>query len=547
MESEQSQDFNERLSQWVANQGFWFQVRYSMSGSGSAGTAMFHLLKLSFRLLIFALILAVGGAVYLMKRTGTKSFRKDFTASLQDGLAATRIEVGSLSRDQGQLNISRIDCVGSPDTFYSRLEAKTIHGKMNFIDGVIGQWDLGVISIFKLDIDLNAGADDAESSHNVGKALFKESDRVRLNSLNVADATLRWGYSERTFGSIENSEMKVQRLPQSMKVSFKGGTFSQNWLKNMEIIDMVVDCTPNGFTVERAEFRQGPAMVDFSGLSVIGGERPLLKGVAKIRRLPLENVLPTAMRSFVEGSISGDFQVSGSTNTVEGVIFSGRVVLDGQDTLTLRERLPILKALSDVDYVRNYYRVNFQDGSFQMKTSSGQLTISELKLESDDLLTMEGEMHVRLPTPEESRSSVMKGEVSKAAMAPRDDAAEEQKTASKKQANTFSLSRAAKETKREKNADTTTSAASVAERLSDAMAARQLAEQAADRAAKTLRYEGKFLITLPADAFELAPKLLAKFPVDPTRGRIPLVIPLEGDLYDLTARQADEIYQLRSH
>lgn len=518
-----------------------------MSGSGSMGTAMFHLLKLGFRLLIFALILAVGGAVYLMKRTGTKSFRTDFTASLQEGLAASSIEVGSLSREQGQLNISRIDCVGSPDTFYTRLEAKTVHGKMNFIDGVFGQWDLGVVSIFKLDIDLNAGADDPESAHNVGKALFKESNEVLLNSLDVADVTLRWGYSERTFGSIENSEMKVRRLPRSMKVSFKGGTFSQNWLKNLEIIDMVVECTPNGFTVERAEFRQGPAMVDFSGLGVIGGERPSLKGLVKIRRLPLENVLPTAMRSFVEGSISGDFQVSGSTNSTEGVVFSGPVVLDGQDTITLRERLPILKALSDVDYVRNYYRVNFQDGSFQMKTASGQLTISELKLKSDDLLTMEGQMHVRLPTPEESRASVMKGEASKTALTPRDDDEEEKKMAAKKEANTFSLTRAAKEAKRAKDGTSPKTETSVSDRLSDAMAARQLAEQAADRASKTLRYEGKFLVTLPADAFELAPKLMEKFPVDRSSGRIPLTIPLEGDLYDLTARQADEIYQLRSH
>ena len=55
MESEQSQNFNERLSQWVANQGFWFQVRYSMSGSGMKGRAMFHLLRIGFRLLVFLL------------------------------------------------------------------------------------------------------------------------------------------------------------------------------------------------------------------------------------------------------------------------------------------------------------------------------------------------------------------------------------------------------------------------------------------------------------------------------------------------------------
>src|SRR6187455_3043256 len=74
MESEQSQNFNERLSQWVANQGFWFQIRYSMTGSGTKGTAMFHLLRLSFRLLIFLLLVAAGSWLYLVKLAETKTF-----------------------------------------------------------------------------------------------------------------------------------------------------------------------------------------------------------------------------------------------------------------------------------------------------------------------------------------------------------------------------------------------------------------------------------------------------------------------------------------
>ena len=64
MESEQLQNFNERLSQWVANQGFWFQVRYSMSGSGMKGRAMFHLLRMGFRLLIFLALVALGTWIY---------------------------------------------------------------------------------------------------------------------------------------------------------------------------------------------------------------------------------------------------------------------------------------------------------------------------------------------------------------------------------------------------------------------------------------------------------------------------------------------------
>jgi hypothetical protein len=51
-------------------------------------------------------------------------------------------------------------------------------------------------------------------------------------------------------------------------------------------------------------------------------------------------------------------------------------------------------------------------------------------------------------------------------------------------------------------------------------------------------------VTLPPDAFERAPKLAAQLPVDANLGRIPLMIPIEGTLYELTLKQAEEIYQL---
>jgi hypothetical protein len=60
---------------------------------------------------------------------------------------------------------------------------------------------------------------------------------------------------------------------------------------------------------------------------------------------------------------------------------------------------------------------------------------------------------------------------------------------------------------------------------------------------RTLRYEGLFRITLPADAFERAPKLAAQFPVDANIGRIPMLVPIEGNLYEITLTQAEDIYQ----
>ncbi len=548
MELEQSKDFNDRLGQWVANQGFWFQLRYSMSGTGDVGSALFHLLKLLFRVGIFILILAIGSLVYLVKRPGTKGFRENFVASLTEGLSASKTEISNVVRDQGLFNINKLTCTGNEDSFYTKLEARNIRGKMGIIDGVIGNWNLGVVTIFKLNLDLNAGADDAKSAANIGKSLFKHSAHVELSSLDITDATLHWGYSERTNGAVENSNLKIQRLPGLMKLSFKGGTFSQNWLRKLDIVEMVIDCTPEGLTFEKALFRQGAATVDFSGLKVVGGERPTVSGLVKIRRLLLDDILPSIARTFVEGSISGDFKVSGSTNSVEGIGFDGQVLMDGQDSITVRERLPILKALSDVDYVRNYYRINFRGGAFQLKTTSGELTISELKLKSDDEISMDGHLRVRLPTAEEAKAALQKNQASKGGSDDQDKEEAEPKATVKKDDVMFTLAQAAKNAKRAKELANVGGKSTLnSESLSDAAAARLIAEQASDRLAKSLLYEGEFQITLPPDAFELAPKLMEKFPVDPKTGRIPFTIPLAGDLFELTGTQAKEIYQLRSH
>ncbi|NQX01540.1 hypothetical protein HQ447_12840 [bacterium] len=540
MESEQSQNFNERLSQWVANQGFWFQVRYSMTGSGAKGTAVFHLLRLSARLLIFAALIAVGVWIYLAKRTDYKNFSVGFKNSLQSALSASEIQLGSFVRTQGQLEISRFACQGGSETFFTAMEARNIRCKMGFLDGVAGKWEPGTITLSRLDVDLRAGADDATSAQLLSKALFKQSEEISINSLEVTDATLRWGYSERTRGSIENSVLKIQRVGVGWKLSFKGGTFSQNWLRKLEIVSMVVVVDPDGIVFDKAEFRQRNGSVDLAGLKVLGGERPQVDGIAKIRSLGLDSAVPVALRSFVEGSISGDFKVSGSTNSSEGIGFAGLVTLDGQDTVSLRERLHLLKALSVVDYVRNYYRVDFREGSFRLKTGGGGLELTEVSLKDGDLFTLDGNLKVRLPTAEETKEAVGKTVGASSAPLFRTEDGEDEGITDKSGESSFTLRRAAQAGK---GGVAEGAASSLFDRLGTGFEMRRLEEQAADRLSKTLRYQGEFLITLLPDAFERAPKLTQQFPVDPKTGRIPMRVPIEGNLYEITLRQAEDIYQ----
>ena len=170
MEPEQLQNFNERLSQWVANQGFWFQIRYSMSGSGVQGRAMFHLLRIGFRLLIFLLLVALGFWIFLLKRTDSSSFAETMRKDLQAGLSAAELEIPDPNRSLGQLEISRLVAEGGEETFFTALEARNIRCKMGLVDGLMGVWKPGIITIARLDLDLRAGVNDAQSAQKFAAA-----------------------------------------------------------------------------------------------------------------------------------------------------------------------------------------------------------------------------------------------------------------------------------------------------------------------------------------------------------------------------------------
>lgn len=540
MDSEQSQNFNERLSQWVANQGFWFQVRYSMSGSGIKGRVMIHLMRFAFRVLIFLLLLVLGSWVYLLKRTDTTSFGVALREELKAHLSASELEMAGGRRIQGQLEINRLVAEGGNGTFFNSLEARNLRCRMGLLDGMVGIWKPGTIAIARMDLELRAGTDDAESARQLADALFRKSAKVEIHTLEVADATIRWGYSEKTQGVIESSAMTLIRTATGWRMNFKGGWFHQNWLRKLEIVQLVVACDADGLVFEKAELRQGQGTVDFSGLRLTGGERPQVTGTAIIRNLALDGVLPPAALNFVEGSISGDFRVFGSTNSADGIGFDGQVVMDGKNAVTLREQIHLLKALSVVDYSRNYHRVDFREGTFKIKTTRGGLELSDVNLKAEDLFTLEGKMSVRLPTPEEIQTSANETgmEVSplfagESQATPRGPARLE---------SDFSVARAAQEARRIKEGLQSVESLPLFDRLGMSVKLRQLQSQEAERMSRMLCYDGMMRITIPGDAFERAKVLRQRYPVDAGTGRIPLMIPIEGHLYELTLKQAEDIY-----
>ena len=545
MHTEQQEQFNVRLSRWIASQGFWFQLRHSLDSSSGSGSFTYHLLRLAFRIFVFIMILSLGGIYYLMKRTDGDAFRNELRESISEALATDQLAMRGARRVQGNLEISRLASEGDLDTFYEFFEARNVRCEMGLIDGLVGQWDPGTITIHRFESQLRAGTDSPEYSANIGEVIFREFEDTIIRNIDIVNANIGWGYSERNRGRIDNTAIQLRRIGDHWRITMRGGQFSQNWLRDLEVDEIIAVCSPDGIVFEKAEMRQGSGTVDFAGLRVSAGDRPELRGTVKLRGVSLDHILPAAARNFLEGRISGDFTVGGSTNTAEGVTFDGRVHLDGFTQFTIRDRIHLLRALSVVDLYNSYRRLDFNEGSFRITTQAGSLRVRDINLVAGDLATMQGGFVARQPTSEELDEMLARGTSGSSAsvgFSDFDDGADESLLNVDELERQFTLRQAASAARRAQEAGGTEEDQRLFDRVGVNYEARLFAEQQAARLSRMLIYDGEVTLTLPPNATARTERLQTQFPVDPATGRIPMRVPLAGPLHELTLDQAESIY-----
>ncbi|RYD34633.1 MAG: hypothetical protein EOP87_08830 [Verrucomicrobiaceae bacterium] len=435
-------------------------------------------------------------------------------------------------REQGRMNIIRLSAIGREDSFFTDFDAKNIVCRMGLLDSVAPPWRTGGMKIADLVINVRAGAADAGAAATLGETLFGHHPDVDVSSIDVENATVTWGFSVLAKGRIEGSQMKVRRRDNGWWIQFKGGTFSQNWLKDLEIGELAVICTRDGVTIEKGLLRKGSGSVVISGLTIRGAERPEVDGIARLRNMPLEGMLPESAEYLLEGTVSGALRLSGSTNSQEGIGMAGRIELGEGDGVVLRERIPLLRALRMVDSFNNYRRVRFLSGSFDLKSGGGRLELGEIDLVAGDLMTLKGGIVVRPPTKEEKEKSLeqpLPGSplaVESAAIRPGGE-------------DGFTLRRAAEESRRKVAGG---GPVGLLERYEATVEERAFESAMAAKLSESLRYEGELEITVRPDAFDQAPPLKAAHPVDEGTGRIPLIVPISGTLDLVTFAQAEEIY-----
>ncbi len=329
--------------------------------------------------------------------------------ALQDamGVEENGISLGPTTRKAGYLELTSLDMKGGEDSFFDWVRLRNAKTRMGFLAGMVTDWDGEEVIIESLVLSVRAGSDDADGAR-IYQALFNKSEKFSFDRVEVLNADLSWGYSDLTKGKIENSRLSAQRKGEGWSVTFSGGTFSQNWLKDLEIDKLECELTRKGLEITdgRLKGKQGVGVLTLKAKVTGPVTGPQVSGSGTMQGIPFDSYLEAEVRPFVGGRLSGNFNLGGSPYISSGITMAAQIALEADDEIVIRDKIKLLDAISLVDRHRSYNKVRFRGGSFNFETGKKVASFTDINLEATDHMTLEGEFISRPPSPKEVSDAI---------------------------------------------------------------------------------------------------------------------------------------------
>lgn len=532
--------FNTRIEKWISKQGLFFQFTHD-TGSGSMFPKICGLL---FRLLILALIGLVVFWFYLTSMPNSAAFKLDVEQQIAKGLNAGEVEISRVSRAMsgfltGEMKLSTVSLGETPTSFFEDWhvmeEDVSVVGRRSIIDqkktatfeGVslsplgIGDnyfsgWSLKEMKILKMELKLKTGDTTDEEAMASYSSLFKEYESLNIDTIQVFDATLLWGYSETTAGAIRGAQLDITKGLDSWEIIITGGTFSHNWLQDATINKMKVICMPTGeVKIESASLRLGEGILNFDASIQVKAE-PELKGSYSFENVEVTDLIGDSYEDWLDGNLEGAGLIEGKMNSAEGIKITTKIELSGSakslvtsdasfeskngendNVLIIRgDNLPLLKLMQMKDPRNSYSLIRAYKGTLiiENQDTDTEVTINDLRCGDNDLILMKGKFDYALRTAR---------------------AEDKEQDVSSLELNDTGEGEDAENTLDEFEAINTVRA-----------------------------FSGKLELGLIPEVFENNIKVLDVYPVDNSTLRVWFNIDLQGQLEELTEELADELYEI---
>lgn len=399
--------FQTRMSAWVAGQGLLFQL--SHGGRGASSAIMGWVTRITLRL---SILLAVGAVLlygYLMRKPFSPSFGESLQLAVQEGLGAESVEMGPTGRKEGQLDLSSLEMEGSEGAFFDRLRARNIKTRMRILSGTAGVWRGEVVSAEQLDVKVKSGSERLDSEKVYG-AIFHEGEGFSFDRVEVEDATISWGYSASTAGGIRNTRLSGKRNETGWRLKMKGGTFSQNWLKDLTIESLECQISNEGVQIVDAQFSKGEGKMVLAGRVRGPVVDPQVELSGNMKGFPLAGCLQSEVAAVLNGRVSGEVQLGGSPYGASGITVSAQIVMAPGDEIIVTDEIELLDVISLVDRYRSYKKIRFRSGGFNLETGKNVAVISDIRLEAKDHARLEGGLLSRRPSDKEISRAIFETE-----------------------------------------------------------------------------------------------------------------------------------------
>lgn len=534
--------FNNRIEQWLSKQGLLFQF---MHNTGSVSMTP-KIIRLVLRLVTLAIIGVVILWFYLISRPSSEAYKVDVQQQLAIGLNAGEVEISNITRDKGgvlngEMIFSMLTLGETKSSFFEdwyvmekdvsvvgrrsvTKEKKTANfqgvqlSPLGIGDNYFSGWSGKELNILKMELKLKIGADTDEIAMAAYSSLFKQYETLNIDTIHVFDATLLWGHSETSTGSIKGAELNIVKGEGSWEIDIIGGTFSHSWLKDAAINHMKVICKSSGeVVIESASFKLGAGELKLNA-SIQVKSQPELTGDYSFDDVEVIDLIGESYEEWLDGTIDGSGVLSGKFNSAEGIKVFTTVKLNGnsrfmsgRDTgskfngekkasnLIIRgDRFQLLKILQMKDLRNSYSLLRAHRGTLIIENqgTDTQVTVENMHCGLNDLIVMKGKFKYAVDRVKSPQQAI----------------------------DVSSLERKDNEinpvTDHPKNI--------VAEKIVDRVGA----------------FSGEIELGLTPGVFEDNTNVFDVYPIDSTTLRVWLNIKLSGQLEELTEEFADKLYDL---
>ncbi len=403
-DEERLQEYQNRVAAWIGNQGMFFQLRYAGIVGNYSLIKQFWNFFLKFLIVVAA---AIGiGYLLLNRHFGSESYSEKISDQISEVLGAEDLKASGFSRARGQGSFRELEIEGGDKSFFIEADILALSGPFTFLAGVTEQWSPEEIRLRSATIQLKAGGKEAEMEEAFA-GIIESFSGSKLSLVAIDSLNVDWGYSKLTYGTIVGTSFRADWVDGEWLISLSGGSFTQNWLKDLKLKSAEMVCGPEGLEIKSLDLELKGGTVSFSGN--IGGSlgMPQFDLIGEFDSLSVDRLIRLTgirIRQYLSGTISGNLNLKGSTNRV--VTTDGRVELKAGNSLIIREQWPVLKMLSVLDINNTYRRVDFDSGSFNFSTADGGLKIENLDLRAGELMWLQGDIETRLPNQKEAADSL---------------------------------------------------------------------------------------------------------------------------------------------